>query len=102
MALLARMVLASSMLSIVHSACENLLAQDFALYAGGSKKYSVDHAKQDFPSTSGPYKMIDDADHGVPLTLVDGAIKGFFGKGKLSGKETGIHSVSQRQQAYPE
>lgn len=78
------------MLSLARSACENLLGQDFSFYSGSSTKYSKSLVQQDFVDTHGPYKMIEDPDQGIPLTTVgDGAIKGYFGKGKISGKETG-------------
>lgn len=87
--LLIRIVLACSMLNLAQSTCENLLEQDFSFYSS-STKYSRSLAQQDFVQTHGPYKMIEDPDQGVPLTTVgDGAIKGYFGKGKISGKETG-------------
>jgi hypothetical protein len=68
MALLARIVLAATCLSLARSACENLLAQDFAFHGGSFKSYSKDHAQQDFPSTKGPYKMVMGGEQGTPLT----------------------------------
>jgi hypothetical protein len=59
MALLARIVLAATCLS---------LAQDFAFHGGSFKSYSKDHAQQDFPSTKGPYKMVMGGEQGTPLT----------------------------------
>lgn len=95
MTLLARIVLACSMLSLAQSACENMLGQDFAFYGGGSTKYSKSLVEQDFPNAKGPFKMIDDGDQGTSLTTVgDSVIKGLFGKGKISGKETGAPSAS--------
>lgn len=92
MAALAWIVLVFSILGLAQSACENLLAQDFGFYTDGSTKYSKSHAEKDFPSTKGPYKMVEDGDQGSGLTTVsNGAIKGYFGKGLISAKETGAH-----------
>lgn len=63
--------------------CKAAFLQGFTPYTK-ARQYSVEDVARDFPTTKGPFKMVDGGDQGSPSTKVDGqAIQAFFPEGTL-------------------
>jgi hypothetical protein len=76
---------ASNLVCLVNGAGTCWLQRSFSSYQD-NHVYSVADAKKDFPSTVGPFKMIEGGENGGSSnTKVDGgALRGFFPKGAVS------------------
>jgi hypothetical protein len=69
--------------SPAQSKCETAFIQGFNPY-NEKRQYSKDDIARDFPTTKGPFKMVESGDQGSPTTVVEGqAIQAFFPKGVL-------------------
>jgi hypothetical protein len=74
-------LLALSWCLAAEAGCTNLLTQGFEPY-GKAEQYSKSLVQQDFPSTKGPFKMIEGGDQGSPTcTVGDNIIRGSFPQG---------------------
>lgn len=65
----------------VDAKCKAAFLQGFTPYTK-ARQYAIEDVARDFPTTKGPFKMVEGGDQGSPATMVDSqAIQAFYPEG---------------------